>query len=86
MIKQKAAKAEKAKQPEQAEGTEKATKPWHEGKKTYAALAGVLASMIISVAGRHGLDLGPDVVGIADAMTVLLTALAGWARNASAKS
>jgi hypothetical protein len=61
------------------------TRAWHEGKKTYAALAGVLASLIVSVAGRHGLDLGPGVVEIADTLTVLLTALAGFARKASNK-
>lgn len=75
--------------------TEKKTKPttstpkakaWHEGKKTYASLAGVLASLVVSVAGRHGLDLGPGVVEIADALTILLTGLAAVARKASNKN
>lgn len=61
------------------------TKAWHDGKKTYASLAGVLASLAVSVAGRHGLDLGPGVVEIADALTVLLTGLAAVARKASKK-
>lgn len=58
-------------------------KAWHEGKKTYAALAGVLASLVVSVAGRHGVDLDPVAVDIADAITVLMAVLAGVARNAS---
>lgn len=60
-------------------------KAWHEGKKTYAALAGVLTSLIISVAGRHGLDLDPLAVDIADAVTILMAMLAGWARKTSKK-
>lgn len=60
-------------------------KAWHEGKKTYAALAGVLTSLVISVAGRHGLDLDPLAVDIADAITVLMALLAGAARRASKK-
>jgi hypothetical protein len=58
---------------------------WHEGKKTYAALAGVLTGLVISVAGRHGLDLDPVAVDIADAITVLMALLAGAARKASKK-
>jgi len=58
---------------------------WHEGKKTYAALAGVLTSLVISVAGRHGLDLDPLAVDIADSITVLMVVLAGVARKTSKK-
>jgi hypothetical protein len=60
-------------------------KPWHEGKKTYAALAGVLAGLVVSVAGRHGVDLDPVAVDIADAITILMAVLAGLARKASKK-
>ena len=84
MVTQKTAKTPKAEKAEGAQAAER-RKAWHEGKKTYASLAGVLASLAVSVAGRHGLDLGPGVVEIADALTVLLTGLAAVARKASKK-
>ena len=46
MVTQKAAKTPKAEKAEGAQAAER-RKAWHEGKKTYASLAGVLASLAV---------------------------------------
>lgn len=51
------------------------------GKRTYIALAGVLVSVAISVATRHGLDLGPYQQDLTDGLVLLFTMAAGYFRS-----
>lgn len=51
------------------------------GKRTYIALAGVLVSVAISVAARHGLDLGPYQQDLTDGLVLLFTMAAGYFRS-----
>lgn len=51
------------------------------GKRTYTALAGVIASVAISMAARHGLDLAPMQTDIADGVALVLAAAAAYFRS-----
>lgn len=51
------------------------------GKRTYLALAGVIAGLAISVAARHGLDLGPYQQDLTDGLVLLFTIAAGYFRS-----
>ena len=51
------------------------------GRRTYLALAGVAASMLVGVAARHGLDLGPVQQDLADALVLLFTGAAAYLRS-----
>ena len=51
------------------------------GKRTYLALAGVVVSVVISVAARHGLDLGPYQQDLTDGLVLLFTMAAGYFRS-----
>lgn len=52
-----------------------------QGKKTYLMLAGVAVSVGVSVAARHGVDLGPFQADLTDVLAVLFTMGAAWARS-----
>ena len=51
------------------------------GRRTYLALAGVATSMLVGVAARHGLDLGPVQQDLADALVLLFTVAAAYFRS-----
>lgn len=51
------------------------------GRRTYLALAGVATSMLVGVAARHGLDLGPMQQDLADALVLLFTCGAAYFRS-----
>ena len=51
------------------------------GKKTYAALAGVAVSIVVGIAARHGVDLGPVTPDLTDALALLFSCVAAWARS-----
>lgn len=50
------------------------------GKRTYASLAAVVASVAIGFAARHGVDLGPMKDELADALVVAFAGLAAYFR------
>lgn len=51
------------------------------GYKTYTMIGLSAAALAVSVAARHGLDLGTFGPDIADAVTALLLTGAAWARS-----
>lgn len=54
------------------------------GKRTYAAIAGVIVSLAVGVAARHGFDLGPYQTDLSDALVVLFAAAAAYFRSLAA--
>lgn len=56
------------------------------GKRTYLALAGVVASLAVSVAARHGLDLGPLQQDLTDGLVLAFTAAAAYFRSIALES
>lgn len=52
-----------------------------QGKKTYALIGSAVAAVAISVAARHGLDLGDYGPDIAAGVGALLLTGAAWARS-----
>jgi len=56
-----------------------------EGKKTYASLAAAAVAWGVSVALRHGVDLGPISAELTEVVTFGLLALAAWARSKAKK-
>ncbi len=50
------------------------------GRRTYAALAGVVLTVAGAVAARHGVDLGPLHDELADALIVMFAGLAAYFR------
>ena len=50
------------------------------GKRTYASLAAIVASVAIGWAARHGYDLGPLQGELVDALIVAFAGLAAFFR------
>lgn len=80
-----APKAEPVDTPD-VEAPEPANKSWLDGKKTYASLAGAISMLVISIAGRHGVDLDPWALDITQGLTLAFTFLAVWARKQATKT
>lgn len=55
------------------------------GKRTYAALAGVVVTVAIGCAARHGIDLGPLRGELVDAVIILLAGAAAYFRSQAHK-
>lgn len=55
------------------------------GKRTYAALAGVVVTVAIGCAARHGVDLGPLRGELVDAVIILLAGAAAYFRSQAHK-
>jgi hypothetical protein len=51
------------------------------GKRTYAAVAGVIVSVAIGVAARHGFDLAPFQADLVDALAIAFAAAAAYFRS-----
>lgn len=57
-----------------------------DGKKTYSFLAGVVVSAVAGAASRRGVDLGPFTPDLTDALVVLFSMGAAWARSVAKPS
>ncbi len=55
------------------------------GKRTYAALAGVVVTVAVGYAARHGIDLGPLRGELVDAVIILLAGAAAYFRSQAQK-
>lgn len=55
------------------------------GRRTYAALAGVVVTAALAIAARHGIDLGPLRGDLAEALIVVFAAAAAVFRTKAHK-
>lgn len=55
------------------------------GKRTYAAIAGVVVSIGMTVAARHGVNLLPVEADLTDALAVAFAAFAAYFRSIAHK-